>query len=110
MHQQRKRPLQQSKMTKSSMGKGKKEKEGYSMVKLSNRHLPFQLPYMNPVINWGNTLRYSDSEMRWYQKRHTHLQLHKERAVKWHRISTKTFICQDVYFVPLVGGLLLHLY
>jgi hypothetical protein len=33
------------------MGKGKKEKKGYSPVKLVNQHLPFQLPYMNPVTN-----------------------------------------------------------
>jgi hypothetical protein len=33
------------------MGKGKKEKEGYSPVKLANRRLPFQFPYINLVRN-----------------------------------------------------------
>jgi hypothetical protein len=90
------------------MGKGKKEKEGYSMVKLSNRRLPFQLPYMNPVIKWGNTLRYSDSEMRRYQERHT---LVAAQGVGGEVVEDKyqDFVYQDDYFVPLVGGLLLHL-
>ena len=72
------------------MGKGKKKKEGYSSVKLVNRRLPFQLPYMNPATNWGSSFRCLDLEMRRYQERHTHLQLHKVRAVRWQRIRTKT--------------------
>jgi hypothetical protein len=38
-------------MAKSWIGKGKKEKEGYSPVKLANQSLPFQLSYMNLVTN-----------------------------------------------------------
>jgi hypothetical protein len=69
------------------MGKGKKEKEGYSPVKLMNLCLPFQLPYQ-----------------------------------EWHIVAAaqgaggeaaedkdQDIIYEDVYFVPLVGGLLLHL-
>ena len=72
------------------MGKGKNEKEVYSPVKLVNQHLPFQLPYMNSATNWGCSLWYSDSEMRRYEERHKHLQLHKVWTVRWWRIRTKT--------------------
>jgi hypothetical protein len=50
------------------MGEGKKEKEGYSPVKLANRRFSFQLPYMNPTTNWGSSLWYSDLKMRRYQE------------------------------------------
>ena len=91
------------------MGNGKKEKEGYSPAKLANWRLPFQLPYMNPATNWGSSLWCSDSEMRRYQERHTHLQLHKGAGGEATEDKDQDIIYEDVYFIPLVGGLLLHL-
>jgi hypothetical protein len=90
------------------VGKGKKEKEGYSPVKLVNRRLPFQLPYMNMTTNQGSSLRYSNSEMRRYQERHT-LAVAQGAGGEVAEDKDQDFVCEDVYFVLLVGGLLLYL-
>ena len=87
------------------MGKGKKEKEGYSPVKLEKWRMPFQLPYMNSATNWGCSLWYSDSEMRRYEERHKHLQLHKVWTVRWWRIRTKTSsVRMSTLFLLLVAS------
>ena len=63
---------------------------------------------MNPTTNWGSSLRYSDSEMRQYQERHT---LVAAQGVGGEVVEDKDqdFVCQDVYFIAIIGGLLLHL-
>ena len=43
-------PRQQSEITTSSIGKGKKVKEGYSPLMLMNLRLPFQLQLMNLTL------------------------------------------------------------
>jgi hypothetical protein len=89
------------------MGKGKKKKEGYSLVKLANRHLPFQLPYMNPTINWGSftVLRFRDEAIPGAV--HT-LVAAQGVGSEVAEDKDQDFVCQDVYLVPFVGGLLLH--
>ena len=46
--------------------------------------------------------------MRWYQERHT---LAATQGVDGEAVEDKDqdFVSEDVYFIPLVGGLLLHL-
>ena len=100
------RPLQQSEMIKSLMAKGKKQKEGYSLVLLANRCLPFQVQYKNPATIWGSSLWYSDSEMRWFQEWHT-LAAAQGAGGEAAEDKDQDIICEDVYFIPLVGGLLL---
>jgi hypothetical protein len=90
------------------MGKGKKEKEGYSPVKLANRRLPFHLPYMNPARNWGSSLWCSDSEMRQSHEQHT-LAAAQGAGSEIAEDKDQDIVYVHVYFIPLVGGLLLHL-
>ena len=44
--------------------------------------------------------------MRLFQEQQIDLQLHKERAAK---DEDQGMVCEDGHFVPLIGGLLLHL-
>ena len=47
--------------------------------------------------------------MRWYQERHT-LAATQGAGSEVAEDKHQDFVYQDVYFVPLVGGLLLHLH
>jgi hypothetical protein len=81
------------------MGKGEKEKEGYSLVKLANQRMPFQLSYMNLVTNWGSSLQYLDSEMRRNQEGHT-LVAAQDANGEVAEDKDQYFVCEDIYFVP----------
>ena len=103
------RPLQQSEMTKSLMVKGKKEKEGYSSVTLANRRLPFQWPYMNPTIKLGQLLMvlgFRDEAVLGATRTLTAAQGAGNEAAE---DKDQAIIYEDVYFIPLAGGILLHL-
>ena len=63
---------------------------------------------MNPATHWGSSLWCSDSEMRRYQERHT---LAAAQGASGEVVEDKDqdIVYDDVYFIPPVGGLLLHL-
>jgi hypothetical protein len=63
---------------------------------------------MNLATNWDSSLRYLDSEMRRYQERHT-LAVAQGAGSETAEDKDQDIVYEDVYFVPLVSGLLLHL-
>ena len=63
---------------------------------------------MNLATNYSSSLWCSELEMRWYQKRHA-LAAAQGAGGEAAEDEDQHMVCEDGHFIPLVGGLLLHL-
>jgi hypothetical protein len=108
MYQQRMRPLQQSEMTKSLMAKVKKEKEGTHGDAVKSA-FAFPGAIQEPDDNLGQLLTVLGSRDEAVPGATNILVPAQGAGGEAVEDEGQDIIYEDVYFVALVGGLLLHL-